>query len=130
MLWEKARFGKYNIYSSCGHICRPLVTIILLTILRFMSLKRFIKEKESDSHFGSIVYSRAIVFKCQTLLKVVALVNIIEPRVRHNPGNGRAILVAVKSGCSAKMVICKTWTGALANSSDPDQTRRTRTKQS
>ena len=34
----------------------------------------------------------------------------------------RAILVAVASGCSVKMVICKIWTGALANSADQNQT--------
>ena len=31
------------------------------------------------------------------------------------------ILVAVMSECSVKRVICKTWTGTLANSADPDQ---------
>ena len=31
------------------------------------------------------------------------------------------ILVAVMSGCHIKRVICKTWTGTLANSADPDQ---------
>ena len=34
----------------------------------------------------------------------------------------RAILVAVTSECSVKRFICKTWTGTLANSADPDQT--------
>ena len=34
----------------------------------------------------------------------------------------RAILVAVMSECCVKRVICKTWTGTLANSADPDQT--------
>ena len=33
----------------------------------------------------------------------------------------RAILVAVTSECRVKRVICKTWTGTLANSVDPDQ---------
>ena len=33
----------------------------------------------------------------------------------------RAILVAVTSKCSVKRVVCKTWTGTLANSTDPDQ---------
>ena len=31
------------------------------------------------------------------------------------------ILVTVTSGCHVKRVICKTWTGTLANSADPDQ---------
>ena len=34
----------------------------------------------------------------------------------------RAILVTVTSESSVKRVICKTWTGTLANSADPDQT--------
>ena len=34
----------------------------------------------------------------------------------------RAILVAVTSECGVKRAICKTWTGTLANSADPDQT--------
>ena len=34
----------------------------------------------------------------------------------------RAILVTVTSECSVKGVICKTWTGTLENSADPDQT--------
>ena len=34
----------------------------------------------------------------------------------------RAILVAVRSECRVKRVICKTWTGTLANSADSDQT--------
>ena len=34
----------------------------------------------------------------------------------------RAILVAVTSKCIVKRVFCKTWTGTLANSADPDQT--------
>ena len=34
----------------------------------------------------------------------------------------RAILVAMTSECRVKRVICKTWTGTLANSADPDQT--------
>ena len=34
----------------------------------------------------------------------------------------RAILVVVTSECRVKRVICKTWTGTLANSADPDQT--------
>ena len=34
----------------------------------------------------------------------------------------RAIFVAVKTECRVKMIICKTWTGTLANSADPDQT--------
>ena len=33
-----------------------------------------------------------------------------------------AFLVAVMSECRVKRVICKTWTGTLANSTDPDQT--------
>ena len=33
----------------------------------------------------------------------------------------RAILVAVTSVCNVKGVLCKTWTGTLANSADPDQ---------
>ena len=33
----------------------------------------------------------------------------------------QAILVAVMSGCSEKRVICKTSTGTLANTVDPDQ---------
>ena len=32
-----------------------------------------------------------------------------------------AILVAVTSECGIKGVICKTWTGIMANSTDPDQ---------
>ena len=32
-----------------------------------------------------------------------------------------AILVAETAECSVKMAICKTWTGTLANSADPDQ---------
>ena len=32
-----------------------------------------------------------------------------------------AILVAVMSEYRVKRVICKTWTGTLANSEDPDQ---------
>ena len=34
---------------------------------------------------------------------------------------GHAILVTVTSECPVKRVICKTWTGILANSADPDQ---------
>ena len=34
----------------------------------------------------------------------------------------RAILVAVTSERHVKRVICKTWTGTLANSADRDQT--------
>ena len=34
----------------------------------------------------------------------------------------RAFLVAVTSECRVKRVICKTWTGTLANSADPNQT--------
>ena len=34
----------------------------------------------------------------------------------------RAILVAVTLKFRVKRVICKTWTGTLANSVDPDQT--------
>ena len=34
----------------------------------------------------------------------------------------RTILVAVMSECSGKRVICRTWTGTLTNSADPDQT--------
>ena len=33
-----------------------------------------------------------------------------------------AILVAVTSECRVKRVICKNWTGTLANRTDPDQT--------
>ena len=40
----------------------------------------------------------------------------------RNPGNLRAILVAVTSESRAKRVICKTWTGTLTNSADQDQT--------
>ena len=36
------------------------------------------------------------------------------------------ILVAVMSECSVKRVTCKTWTGILANSADPDQTLQNR----
>ena len=32
-----------------------------------------------------------------------------------------AILVTVMSECHVKRVICKTWTGTLANSADADQ---------
>ena len=32
-----------------------------------------------------------------------------------------AILVTVTSECQVKRVICKTWTGTLANSADPNQ---------
>ena len=32
-----------------------------------------------------------------------------------------AILITVMSECPVKKVICKTWTGTLANSEDPDQ---------
>ena len=32
-----------------------------------------------------------------------------------------AILVAVMSECSVERVLCKTWTGTLAYSADPDQ---------
>ena len=34
----------------------------------------------------------------------------------------RAILVTVTSEYRVKRIICKTWTGTLANSADPDQT--------
>ena len=34
----------------------------------------------------------------------------------------RAILVAVTSECRVRRVICKTWTGILANNADLDQT--------
>ena len=34
----------------------------------------------------------------------------------------RPILVAVTSEHDVKRVICKTWTGTLTNSADPDQT--------
>ena len=34
----------------------------------------------------------------------------------------RAILVALTSEDSVKKVICKTWSGTLANSAEPDQT--------
>ena len=34
----------------------------------------------------------------------------------------RAVLVAVTSEGRVKKVICKTWTGTLANSAAPDQT--------
>ena len=34
----------------------------------------------------------------------------------------RAILTAVTSECSLKRVICKTWTGTLANNAVQDQT--------
>ena len=41
----------------------------------------------------------------------------------QNPGNiySHTSLVAVISECRVKRVICKTWTGTLANSADPDQ---------
>ena len=39
--------------------------------------------------------------------------------------NLTAILVAVTLECSVKRVVCKTWTGTLANSADPNQTNRT-----
>ena len=32
-----------------------------------------------------------------------------------------AVLVTVTSECSVKRIICKTWTGTLANSADQDQ---------
>ena len=43
----------------------------------------------------------------------------------QNPDNSNLllpILVTVTSECSVKGFICKTWTGTLANSADPDQT--------
>ena len=39
----------------------------------------------------------------------------------------RAILVAVTSECSVKGVVCKTWTGTLADSADPDQMQQNAT---
>ena len=38
--------------------------------------------------------------------------------------NSRAIVATVTSECCVKRVICKTWTGTLANSADQDQTPR------
>ena len=76
--------------------------------------------------FGSIVYSRAIVYKRQNFLKVVVHVIIIDQSIQATVIGSRIILVAVTSECCVKRVICKTWTGLgvgiLANSADPDQT--------
>ena len=61
-------------------------------------------------------------------LKVVVHVVIIDQlnQTARKPKStviySRAILVAETSESSVKMVICKIWTGTLANSAEPEQT--------
>ena len=40
----------------------------------------------------------------------------------RNLGNGFTVALFSIKKCSIEKVICKTWTGTLANSADPDQT--------
>ena len=76
--------------------------------------------------FRSIVYNRSLVYVHQNFLKVVVHVIIIDQwnqtALLYEIHDSRAILVTVTSVCRVKEVICKTWTGTLANSSVPDQT--------
>ena len=60
-------------------------------------------------HFGSIVYQNG---------QLELGINPLQVKVIYS----RAILVTVTSECTVKRVICKTWTGTLAYSSDQDQT--------
>ena len=75
--------------------------------------------------FRSITYNRAIVYKRQNVLAVVVHV-IINDQCNQTAQvkaiYSRAVLVSVKSECRVKRSICKTRTGTLANSADPDQT--------
>ena len=77
-----------------------------------------------------LIYSRAIVCKCQHFLKIVVhvIINNQWNQTAHSYEiqvmviYSRAVLVAVTSECCVNRVICKTWTEALVNSADPDQT--------
>ena len=80
------------------------------------------------SVFGSIFYSRSQVYIHQNL--VVVHVIFIDQWNQTTPLYEIqvtviyccAILVTVTSECHAKRVLCKTLTGTLANSADPNQT--------
>ena len=80
--------------------------------------------------FGSIVYNRSLINIHRYFLNVDVHVIIIEPwnqtahlyEIQVTVIYSRAILVTVMSEYQVKRVICKTWTGTLANSADSDQT--------
>ena len=97
----------------CAHVSRYVcITYSLVLCQNYVVLE-------------SIVYNRAKVYIHQNFHTVVIYVMIIyrwNQTVRLCKIYSGAILVTVASECPVKRVICKTWTGALANSADPDQT--------
>ena len=75
--------------------------------------------------FWSIVYSRANVCIHQNFHVIIIdqwnqTARLYEIKVTFI--YSRAILDTVTSECRLKRVICKTWSGRVANSVDPDQT--------
>ena len=73
-----------------------------------------VKLFEALVSFGSTIYSRATLYKCQSFLKGVVLLLIIfnqcctaTNEIQVTVIYSRAILVAVTSTCGTKRVICK-----------------------
>ena len=80
------------------------------------------------SHFRAIVYTRAKVYIHQNFFKEILVIIYDHSNKTARLYEllltviySRAILVAVTLECHVKWVICKTWTGTLANNAGPDQ---------
>ena len=84
------------------------------TLDRLFTLFTIDPKYRNTENFLKVVVHVIIIDKCNQTARMYE----IQVTVIYS----RANLVVVISECRVKRVICKTWTGTLANSADPDQT--------
>ena len=119
-----------NVAAAISSQFRVRYLALCLGVTRTKTYARYGKKKQVEGlkkkspimvnlHFG--VELRYTWTRISLRFTWLSMISEIKPRV-VTVMFSRAILVTPTSECRVKRIICKTWTGTLANGADPDQT--------